>query len=108
MLLRALRSARGITQEGWAARIGVSRKTVQRWESGDVLPDARAESALLAACNELSLFLPRAAGTDERAFLTADSLRESLANARLAQIHRAGYRQHRLGHRIYSARCRAR
>jgi hypothetical protein len=26
---RALREARGITQEGWAARLGVSRKTFQ-------------------------------------------------------------------------------
>ena len=34
MLLRWLREACGLTQDRWAALVGVSRKTVQRWESG--------------------------------------------------------------------------
>ena len=49
-VLRALREARGITQEGWAGQLGIARSTLQRWEQGDAPPDARAEDALLALC----------------------------------------------------------
>src|SRR5689334_10092908 len=34
LLLRALREARGYTQDAWADWLGVGRKTVQRWEWG--------------------------------------------------------------------------
>jgi predicted ATPase/DNA-binding XRE family transcriptional regulator len=52
MLLRSLREACGLTQDRWAAFVGVSRKTVQRWESGDAVPDAAAEAEILALCLE--------------------------------------------------------
>src|SRR5262245_18531052 len=55
-VLRAVREARGVTQEGWGARIGVSRKTVQRWEGGERAPDPGAEAAILAYCHETGLF----------------------------------------------------
>src|SRR5919197_904211 len=55
-VLRALREARGVTQEGWGARIGVSRKSVQRWEGGERAPDPGAEAAILAYCREMGLF----------------------------------------------------
>jgi transcriptional regulator with XRE-family HTH domain len=55
-VLRALREARGVTQEGWAAQLGVGRRTVQRWERGEVPPDPIAEASLLAYCREKALF----------------------------------------------------
>ena len=55
-VLRALREARGVTQEGWAAQLGVSRGTVQRWETGAAVPTAEAEQALLAYCRDTGLF----------------------------------------------------
>lgn len=106
-ILRALRGARGITQEGWAARIGVSRKTVQRWESGSALPDARAEGALLAACMELGLFQPGASAATEFPYLTVDAVREALANARLAHMRHNRYRLRRASHHLFTAGCRA-
>src|SRR5687768_16074896 len=54
-VLRALRQARGATQAGWAARIGVSRKTVLRWEAGERAPDPGAEASILAYCREAGL-----------------------------------------------------
>src|SRR5947209_7863030 len=54
-VLRAIREARGVTQEGWGARIGVSRKTVQRWETGERAPDPGAEATILAHCREAGL-----------------------------------------------------
>jgi predicted ATPase/transcriptional regulator with XRE-family HTH domain len=55
-VLRALREARGATQEGWAARLGVGRVTVQRWERGERVPDPGAEAAILAYCRDAGLF----------------------------------------------------
>jgi len=37
-VLRAMREARGVTQAGWAALLGVSRRTVLRWEAGQRVP----------------------------------------------------------------------
>jgi predicted ATPase/transcriptional regulator with XRE-family HTH domain len=81
--LRALREARGISQDGWAARLGYGRRTLQRWESGAVVPDAAAEEALVALCTELGAFRTddhdRAAG----ARFDEQRLRALLAQARL-------------------------
>ncbi len=38
-LLRELRKEKGLTQEAWAERMGVSNRTVSRWENGNNLPD---------------------------------------------------------------------
>jgi pimeloyl-ACP methyl ester carboxylesterase/DNA-binding XRE family transcriptional regulator len=53
--LRALREARGITQDGWAAQIGYGRATVRRWESGETVPSAEAENAIICLCKEKRL-----------------------------------------------------
>jgi predicted ATPase/transcriptional regulator with XRE-family HTH domain len=81
-VLRALREARGATQDGWAARLGVSRKTVQRWESGERAPDPGAETALLAFCREAGLFRAFSGGPLAGLRLTEESLRDLFAEAR--------------------------
>lgn len=39
--IQALRKGRGLTQEQLAARLGVSRQTVSRWELDETLPDTQ-------------------------------------------------------------------
>ena len=39
--IRDLRLAHGLTQEGLAAALYVSRQTISRWESGRTVPDAQ-------------------------------------------------------------------
>jgi predicted ATPase/transcriptional regulator with XRE-family HTH domain len=80
--LRALREARGVTQEGWAARFGVSRTTVQRWERGARAPDPGAEAALLRYCREAGLLRAFARGPLSGLTLTEDGLRDLFAEAR--------------------------
>jgi predicted ATPase/DNA-binding transcriptional regulator YiaG len=82
-VLRALREARGISQEGWAARLGYSRKTVQRWERGETRPDAAAEAAILSAARESGAFRRIAGGPFAGMTLSEDLVRDSLATARL-------------------------
>src|SRR5688500_18402218 len=81
-LLRALREARGVTQDGWAALLGVSRTTVQRWESGARAPDPGAEEALLRYCRESGLLRAFARGPLAGLALTEADLRDLLAEAR--------------------------
>src|SRR5579884_1867477 len=81
-LLRALREVRGITQEGWAARLGVSRKTVQRWESGERAPDPGAEATILAYCREAGLLRSFDRGPLAGLTLTEAGLRDLFAEAR--------------------------
>jgi transcriptional regulator with XRE-family HTH domain len=80
--LRALREARGVTQDGWAALLGVSRTTVQRWEGGARAPDPGAEAALLRYCREAGLFRAFARGPLAGLTLTEADLRDLLAEAR--------------------------
>ena len=80
--LRALRAARGATQEGWAARLGVSRKTVQRWEGGARAPDAGAEAAIVAYCHEAGLLRAFGRGPLAGLTLTEEGLRDLIAEAR--------------------------
>jgi predicted ATPase/transcriptional regulator with XRE-family HTH domain len=82
-LLRALREARGVTLDGWGARLGVSRKTVQRWERGERVPDPGAEATLLAYCQEQGLFRLYDRGPLAGFSLTAELLRDLLTEARL-------------------------
>jgi predicted ATPase/DNA-binding transcriptional regulator YiaG/Tfp pilus assembly protein PilF len=81
-VLRALREARGVTQDGWAALLGVSRKTVQRWERGARAPDPGAEGALLRYCREAGLLRAYARGPLAGPALTEAGLRDLLAEAR--------------------------
>src|SRR5215204_4973543 len=85
-VLRAVREARGVTQEGWAAWLKVGARTVQRWERGERLPDAQAEAAILAYCAERGLFRPFDHGPLHRRTLTAAWLSDLLADARLSTI----------------------
>ena len=47
--LSRLRAARGLTQEEAAAKIGVSGKTISKWERGDSTPDAELLPTISAA-----------------------------------------------------------
>ena len=38
--IKALRKAKGLSQEGLAARLNVVRQTVSKWEQGLSVPDA--------------------------------------------------------------------
>jgi non-specific serine/threonine protein kinase len=80
--LRALREARGITLDGWAARIGVSRGTVQRWERGTRSPDPSAEAAIIAYCRDAGLFRSYDRGPLAGLNLTAEMLQDLLAEGR--------------------------
>jgi DNA-binding transcriptional regulator YiaG len=82
-VLRALREARGVTQNGWATWLGVSRKTVQRWESGLTVPDPVAEEALVEVCRQRGLFRAFDLGPSRHLTLTPELLRDLLAEARL-------------------------
>ncbi|MGH2602568.1 MAG: helix-turn-helix domain-containing protein, partial [Dehalococcoidia bacterium] len=81
-MLRALREARGVTLDGWAARIGVSRSTVQRWERSERVPDPGAEATLIAYCREAGLFRTYDRGPLAGLNLTAEMLQDLLAEAR--------------------------
>ena len=80
--LRALREARGVTQEGWAARLGVSRKTVQRWEGGARAPDPGAEAAIVAYCRHAGLLRAFDRGPLTGLTLTEAGLQDLFAEAR--------------------------
>src|SRR5215207_4333789 len=81
--LRALREARGITQDGWAMELGYGRSTVKRWEIGEAVPAADAEAALLALCREKGLLRSFAQGTLAGVCVTSEWLADLLAAARL-------------------------
>ena len=46
--IRALRGA--ATQGEFAQRLGVNRKTIERWEAGERLPDGQSLLALMTVC----------------------------------------------------------
>jgi pimeloyl-ACP methyl ester carboxylesterase/DNA-binding XRE family transcriptional regulator len=82
-VLRALREARGITQDGWAMQIGYGRATVKRWEAGETVPSADAETKIIALCHERALFRPFKDGPLAGVRVTPDWLADLLASARL-------------------------
>jgi pimeloyl-ACP methyl ester carboxylesterase/class 3 adenylate cyclase/transcriptional regulator with XRE-family HTH domain len=81
--LRALREARGITQDGWAAQLGYGRATVRRWESGETVPSADAEAAIVALCGEKRLFRPFTEGPLSGVDVNPEWIADLLAGARL-------------------------
>lgn len=83
-VLRGLREARGVTQEGWATLLGFGRTTVQRWERGEAVPSADAAEALLTLCREQGLLRSFERGRLSGLAITAELLRELLAEARLS------------------------
>ncbi len=82
-VLRALREARGITQDGWAAQLGYGRATIKRWEAGEAVPSAGAEALLIEACRERGLFRAFEQGPLRGKTVTPESLRDLLVEARL-------------------------
>ena len=42
------RKSKGLTQEAVAEKLGVSRQTVSKWETGETLPDIRQSKRLAA------------------------------------------------------------
>jgi DNA-binding transcriptional regulator YiaG len=82
-VLRALREARALTQDGWAAHLAVSRATVQRWERGEGVPDADVERAILEYCRERGLFRTFDRGPLAGVTLTEEWMRDLLAQSRL-------------------------
>ena len=88
-VLRALREARGVTQEGWATALNYSVATIRRWETGSAAPTADAEAALLRLCQEHGLFRTYAAGPLRGFSLTPELLRNMLAAARLEAVDRS-------------------
>jgi len=81
-VLRGLRKAHGVTQDGWATLIGVGRATVQRWERGEAAPSADAAELLFTLCREQGLFRTFAHGPLRGLSITPALLRELLADAR--------------------------
>jgi len=82
-VLRALREAAGVSQEGWAARLGYGRRTIQHWERGELTPDAAATEALVHACQEHRLFREYREGALAGLPISADWLRAVMTEARL-------------------------
>ena len=89
-VLRGLRQGAGITQEGWAARLGYGRRTVQRWEQGTLPPDAAAAAEIIALCGQLGLFRTFRQRSSTWHTLDAETLASLLAEARLAHAGSAG------------------
>lgn len=83
-LLRGLREACGVTQEGWAAHLGVSGATVQRWERGVSVPNAEQEQAIIALCHAHGLFRGYHEGPLRGLTLTPELLHDLLVEARLS------------------------
>jgi transcriptional regulator with XRE-family HTH domain len=83
VVLRALREAAGATQAGWAARLGVGRTTVQRWETGELPPGPDAEASLLRACADRGLLRTYYQGPLRGVTVGPDLIRDLLAEARL-------------------------
>jgi DNA-binding XRE family transcriptional regulator len=81
-LLRGLRQAAGVTQEGWAAWLGYGRRTVQRWERGETVPDATATAAILELCRERGLFRAYRKGALAGLTVTPVLVRDTLTEAR--------------------------
>jgi hypothetical protein len=73
-----------VTREGWAAALGYGRTTVQRWESGETVPDAAAEAAIIAHCQAHGLFRRLERGPLAGLVLTPESLATLLAAARVS------------------------
>lgn len=48
-VLRRARDESGMTQEQWAAHLGVAVRTVSRWEQGESIPRGAAKQAILSA-----------------------------------------------------------
>ncbi len=89
VVLRSLREASGVTQEGWAAHLGYGRRTLQRWERGDNPPDAAATEELVKLCASRGLYRTYQRGSLAGVTITGDLLRGLISDARLHRNSRA-------------------
>lgn len=87
--LKALRKARGMTQEELAARLHVVRQTVSKWEKGLSVPDAE---LLIRLAEVLDTTVGRLLGADIPDEKSRNELAEQLAriNEQLAVRNRRG------------------
>jgi tetratricopeptide (TPR) repeat protein/transcriptional regulator with XRE-family HTH domain len=88
IVLRALREARGVTQESWAGWLGYSVATVRRWESGAATPPAETEAILFEHCEAGGLFRTYDRGPLRGLTLTPQVLRDVLAESRIARTNK--------------------
>ena len=62
-----LRGAMGLTQEAFAEKVGVSKRSISAWENGDIIPKKTARIKTAVSCglpvNELLLDEEMAAGS---------------------------------------------
>ena len=84
VVLRGLRQAAGVTQEGWAAWLGYGRRTVQRWERGESAPDAAAAAAIVDLCRERGLFRTYHEGVLAGVLVAPELVQDLVAEARQA------------------------
>ncbi len=87
--LKALRKARGMTQEELAVRLNVVRQTVSKWEKGLSVPDA---AMLIRLAEVLDTTVSRLLGADIPDEKSRNELAEQLAriNEQLAVRNRRG------------------
>lgn len=87
--LKALRKARGMTQEELAVRLNVVRQTVSKWEKGLSVPDA---AMLIRLTEVLDTTVSRLLGADIPDEKSRNELAEQLAriNEQLAVRNRRG------------------
>ena len=90
VLLRVLRSTRGLTQEGLAAHLAVSTVTVRRWEMGQAAPTAEVEAALDAWCRAHHLYRRYDTSPLQGIDVTPELLRDVVARARSEVRRRPG------------------
>ena len=57
--LKFLRTQKGISQEEFAKRLGVSSRTVQNWECGKKIPDSKREILAKIAGQTPSMLKPQ-------------------------------------------------
>ena len=82
-ILRSLREAGGLTQEGLATWLRVGARTVQRWEQGSAAPDLAAEAGLRAYCEAKGLYRRHDGGSLAGLTPSSSWLRDLIAAARL-------------------------
>lgn len=99
--IKALRMAKGLSQEELASRIHVVRQTISKWEKGISVPDAEALTQLAEALETtVPTLLGEALPEPEAPAETLEALAE-----KLAQLNDAYIRQQRTRRRIIRGIC---
>lgn len=83
--LKALRRARGLSQESIAQRMYVTRQTVSKWENGLSVPDA---DALIRLAEILEAPVSQLLGTAQQAPQTEESIAQKLEQLNLLLAQR--------------------